>query len=72
MFDKKRREFISLLGGAMVWPLSSRAQPATRTIGYLSTRSASEAKYVTDAFAQGLNESGYIEGRNLAIEFRWA
>src|SRR5204863_3592727 len=42
------------------------------TIGYLSTRSPSEAKYVTDAFAQGLKENGYVEGRNLAIEFRWA
>jgi putative tryptophan/tyrosine transport system substrate-binding protein len=42
------------------------------TIGYLSTRSPSEAKYTTDAFTQGLNESGYVEGRNLAIEFRWA
>jgi ABC-type uncharacterized transport system substrate-binding protein len=69
----RRRQFISLLGGATAWPLAVHAQqPAITTVGYLSTRSPSEAKYVTDAFTRGLNETGYIEGRNLAIEFRWA
>jgi ABC-type uncharacterized transport system substrate-binding protein len=69
----RRREFITMLGGATAWPLAAGAQQgATPTIGYLSTRSPSEAKYVTDAFTQGLNENGYVEGRNLAIEFRWA
>ena len=70
----RRREFITFMGGAVVaWPLPARAQqPALPTIGYLSTRSPGEAKYVTDAFAQGLNEIGYVEGRNLAIEYRWA
>jgi putative ABC transport system substrate-binding protein len=73
-FDQlKRREFITLLGGAVAWPAVVPAQQsAITTIGYLSTRSADEAKYVTDAFIQGLNEVGYAEGRNLAIEFRWA
>jgi putative ABC transport system substrate-binding protein len=70
----QRREFVTLIGGAAAtWPLATRAQQsALPTIGYLSTRSPGEAKYVTDAFIQGLNEIGYVEGRNLAIEFRWA
>jgi putative tryptophan/tyrosine transport system substrate-binding protein len=69
----RRREFIKFLGGAAAWPLTARAQqPAMPTIGYLSTRSPGEAKYVTDALTRGLNETGYVEGRNLAIDFRWA
>jgi putative tryptophan/tyrosine transport system substrate-binding protein len=71
----RRRDFIGLLGGvaAISRPLTARAQqPSTTTIGYLSTRSPGEATYVTDAFIRGLNESDYVEGRNLAIEYRWA
>jgi putative ABC transport system substrate-binding protein len=69
----RRREFVAVLGTAAVWPLTARTQqPAITTIGYLSTRSPGEATYVTDAFIRGLNESGYIEGRNIAIEYRWA
>ena len=70
----RRREFIRLIGGAAAaWPAAARAQqPVLPTIGYLSTRSPGEAKYVTDAFAQGLNEIGYVESRNLVIQFRWA
>ena len=69
----KRREFITFLAGTTAWPLAVRAQqPPITTVGYLSTRSPGEAKYVTDAFTRGLNEAGYVEGRNLVIEFRWA
>ena len=70
----ERRTFMAVVsGGLLAAPFVSEAQQAAITrIGYLSTRSPAEAKYVTDAFTQGLNENGYVEGRNLAIEFRWA
>jgi len=69
-----RRTFLgTLTGGLLTAPLAVEAQPPAITrIGYLSTRAPREAKDVTDAFIQGLNEIGYVDGRNLAIEFRWA
>jgi len=69
----RRREVITLLGGAAAWPLSAWAQQQPMPmIGFLSSRSPGESAGVVAAFRQGLGETGFVEGRNLAIAFRWA
>ena len=65
----RRREFITLIGGAAAWPLAGHAQQATTpVIGYLSSFPADINPKFTQAFQQGLNDSGFVEGRNVTIE----
>src|ERR1700674_4714292 len=70
----RRRDFIAGLGSAAAWPLVARAQqPAMPVIGLLSTQSAEvDNKIITVTFLQGLKESGYVEGQNVAVEHRYA
>src|ERR1700738_4279234 len=69
----RRREFIAFLSGAAVaWPFASRAQQPMPVVGFLSSLSRSELTFVMPAFHQGLNAAGFVDGRNIVIEYRWA
>src|SRR5437016_4675721 len=69
----RRREFMKLLGGgALAWPAQARAQQALPVIGVLGGGSRSSIEFALAAFAEGLRQQGYVEGRNVSIQYSWA
>src|SRR2546423_5625509 len=69
----RRRQFLAQFGPlALAWPLAARAQRAIPFIGFLNSGSPNERAHLVEAFRQGLKEGGYVDGKNLAIEYRWA
>ena len=68
----RRRKFLGVLGGAATWPLAARAQQTMPVIGYVGTGSRESDAFRLPSFHKGLSDSGYVEGRNVSIEYRWA
>src|SRR6266446_9677397 len=72
MLALRRRQFITLLGGAAVaWPLAARAQQPTPIVGLINGRSAQDAVRNVAAFRKGLDETGYVDGQNVMVEYHW-
>jgi putative tryptophan/tyrosine transport system substrate-binding protein len=69
----RRREFLTIIGGASAWPLAARAQqPAVPVIGFMGLETADRYADRLGPFHQGLKETGFVEGQNVAVEYRWA